>query len=356
MIEYLETIFLDNPIKKYIYFGIIFLFFWISKKWITKSIAFYIYKIFNLSKFVVSKIIFLKWIIKPIEKFILTVFLYLCIKSFTYPHILDFYLFNTLFSTLIESICKGIFIVIFIWFLLRLIDLIVVIIEQQESHKKYSDEHLITFFKDIIKFVLIIMGILLILKIVFNQNIGAILTSLSLVGAAVALATRESLENLIASLIILIDKPFSNGDTVKINDYKGTVEKIGMRSTRIRTFEKVYISVPNKLMVDTIINNISLSTSRRTENTLYLDQSNNIENVLEFILKIHDLFIQDRIMDKNVYLKEIAKESYNIYFYYFTDFKEEEKYYCNFVQTMNIEIIKIATQLSIQWYKPPNQN
>ena len=54
-------------------------------------------------------------------------------------------------------------------------------------------------------------------------------------GAALALAAKESIENLIASFIIFFDKPFFTGDTLKVNNVSGTVEKIGLRSTRIRT-------------------------------------------------------------------------------------------------------------------------
>jgi MscS family membrane protein len=82
---------------------------------------------------------------------------------------------------------------------------------------------------------------------------------------------RESLENIIASFIIFFDKPFTIGDLVKVNNFTGTIEKIGLRSTRIRTQDKTYISVPNKQMVDTIVDNISLRTERKIELDLQLN-------------------------------------------------------------------------------------
>ena len=91
------------------------------------------------------------------------------------------------------------------------------------------------------------------------------LTGLSIVGAAVALALRESLENLIASFIIFFDKPFTLGDLVKVQNITGNVEKIGLRSTRIRTDQKTYITVPNKQMVDSILDNLSLRTQLKGE-------------------------------------------------------------------------------------------
>src|SRR6185369_15383118 len=96
-----------------------------------------------------------------------------------------------------------------------------------------------------------------------NYDIDKILAGLSIVAAALALSARESLENLIASIIIFFDKPFAIGDTLKVQQVTGTVEKIGLRSTRIRTTEKTYVTVPNKQMVDSILDNLSLRTHRR---------------------------------------------------------------------------------------------
>ena len=64
-------------------------------------------------------------------------------------------------------------------------------------------------------YIIYIIGILMVLRYVFNESIGNLVTSLSIVGAAIALATRESMENLIASFIIFFDKPFVVGDLVQ---------------------------------------------------------------------------------------------------------------------------------------------
>ncbi|MFX4497553.1 mechanosensitive ion channel domain-containing protein, partial [Acinetobacter baumannii] len=77
-----------------------------------------------------------------------------------------------------------------------------------------TDNQFIIFFKDFFKAIVVIIGALLIIRFSFNKNISSVLTGLSIVGAAVALATRESMENLIASFIIFFDKPFTVGDLV----------------------------------------------------------------------------------------------------------------------------------------------
>ena len=158
--------------------------------------------------------------------------------------------------------------------------------------------------------ILVIIGGLLFIRFVFNKDVGNLLTGLSIVGAAIALATRESLENLIASFIIFFDKPFVTGDSVKVHNFTGTIEKIGLRSTRIRTVDKTYISVPNKQMVDSIVDNISLRTQRKAELRLELKLSvttNELKDLLASIKRILGEKIQ--VQRNAVYFSETGKNA-----------------------------------------------
>jgi MscS family membrane protein len=150
------------------------------------------------------------------------------------------------------------------------------------------------------------------ISVVFHKNINSILAGFSIVAAAMALAARESLENLIASFIIFFDKPFTSGDLLKVNNITGTVEKIGLRSTRIRTAEKTYVTVPNKQMVDSIVDNLSLRTHRRAEFKLVLDNRNSAEQIRVLIEGIKDLLKDKRIVESGVFLTDIAAEGYTI--------------------------------------------
>jgi len=155
--------------------------------------------------------------------------------------------------------------------LIRAIDFAAILLEQRAGQSPdQSDNQLIVFFKDFFKVLIIIISLLVIIRFAFGWNIGSLLTGLSIVGAAIALALKESLENLIASFIIFFDKPFATGDLVKVNAITGTVEKIGLRSTRIRTEQKTFVTVPNKQMVDSVLDNFSLRTQRRAELKLEL--------------------------------------------------------------------------------------
>jgi MscS family membrane protein len=138
------------------------------------------------------------------------------------------------------------------------------------------------------------------------------------VGAAIALALRESLENLIASFIIFFDKPFTTGDQVKVQNLTGTVEKIGLRSTRIRSEAKTFVSVPNKQMVDSVLDNLSLRTQRRNEIRLEVDLLTPADKLRLMVEEIRKLISREEIEDSSVYMTEIQAHAYIVVAEYFT--------------------------------------
>jgi MscS family membrane protein len=188
---------------------------------------------------------------------------------------------------------------------------------------------------------------MMILKFTFGYNITNLLTGLSIVGAAIALALRESLENLIASFIIFFDKPFSMGDVVKIQTFTGTVEKIGLRSTRIRTDQKTFITVPNKQMVDSILDNLSLRTQRKGELRLevgLLTPSPLLDQLITGIRKITD---RKEIESSTVLLNDITSSAFLILIEYFTGPITMAEF--NTVkEQVNFEILKLMEELQIE--------
>ena len=189
---------------------------------------------------------------------------------------------------------------------------------------------------------------LLVLKFSFNKNIGNILTGLSLVGAAIALATRESMENLIASFIIFFDKPFTVGEQVKVNGFTGTIEKIGLRSTRIRTNEKTYISVPNKQMVDTIVDNISLRTQRKTELQLELSLSASASSLTTLLDAIRALLNTQKIDSAYVYLHDTGKHAHVVMVEYFSSATDEYEDYLMLREKINMALIELLESHKIE--------
>lgn len=96
-------------------------------------------------------------------------------------------------------------------------------------------------------------------------KVGGIIASLGITGLAVALAAQETLSNLLGSIVILADRPFFLGDRVKIVADEGTVEHIGIRSTRLRTTDGDVITIPNRTVAASTVRNYSKTTQQLTE-------------------------------------------------------------------------------------------
>jgi MscS family membrane protein len=242
----------------------------------------------------------------PIEQFLLFLVAIIAIYELKFPTAWDLNLFKLSLQQLIDSVVKLMFIILLIRVTLRTLEFIAIILENKARlTKDLSDDQLVLFFRDFFKVILYIIGVLLVLRYVFNENIGNLVTSLSIVGAAIALSTRESLENIIASFIIFFDKPFTVGDLVKVNGFTGTIEKIGLRSTRIRTQEKTFISVPNKQMVDSIVDNISLRSERKIEMDLQLSVTTSAQALADFANHLRDFLKSEN--DLNSYLVFVSE-------------------------------------------------
>ena len=250
-----------------------------------------------------------------------------------------------------EAVVKLFFIILFIRVCLRTLEFVAIILEEKARlTKDQTDDQLVLFFRDFFKVILYIIGFLFILHYVFNENIGNLVTSLSIVGAAVALSMRESLENIIASFIIFFDKPFTIGDLVKVNNFTGTIEKIGLRSTRIRTQDKTYISVPNKQMVDNIVDNISLRTQRKIELDLQLSVATTASQ-----LAAYSQYLQNEISQlKNVsnvmaYVSEAGKQYHVLHIECLVSMDLEYNEFIVLKEKINVRAIQYANDHNIHF-------
>jgi MscS family membrane protein len=231
---------------------------------------------------------------------------------------------------------------------LRTIDFIAMILERKaDLNPGHSGNQLIVFFKDFFKVIIVIIGLLMVLNLAFNFDIRSFITGLSIVGAAIALALRESIENLIASFIIFFDRPFATGDLVKVLNVTGTVEKIGLRSTRIRTDQKTFVTVPNKQMVDTVLDNLSLRTQRKAELKLEISlntSSAKIESLIEGIKKI---IARNNTEESSVYLLDITGQHFLIQAEFFTAPATIAEFNAT-RQEVNLQALKLMEELQIE--------
>jgi len=319
--DFLDQIYLDNSIRSYIVVGGTILLVLILKRYFSRYIAAILYRLFHRIWKNVAKQNFTDLILEPLEWFLFIMIAVFAIDKLNFPSAWEYKIYGHSIEDIVTRLGIGIIIVSFTWFLLRIIDFIALVLEQRAAATAdKSDDQLVIFFRDFLKVIVGIIGFLMLVKACFNQPIGNLLTSLSIVGAAVALAAKESLENLIASFIIFFDKPFTAGDTLKATNVTGTVEKIGLRSTRIRTADKTLVTVPNKLMVDSVVDNWSMRTHRRAEIKLELAVNTPAATIQSLIKTIKEKLGADgnQVTSYTVHLTEITRNGNIIQAEYFT--------------------------------------
>ncbi len=319
--EFLTKVYFDNTVKAYLIVGGIILLVFLFKRYLSRYLASLTYRIANMIFKNVDRKNYIDFVADPIEWFMVITIAVFAIDKLNFPTALHFKIYGHTSQDIIERIGPFIMIATFTWLLLRLIDFIAIILEQRANQTPdVRDNQLIVFFRDFLKVIIGIVGVLWIVKASFYQPIGNVLTGLSIVGAGLALAAKESLENLIASFIIFFDKPFFTGDLVKVNTVTGVVEHIGLRSTRVRTGEKTLITIPNKQMVDSMVDNWSMRTGRRAEIKLDLHPQTNATAIENFIEHARQLLESNKsVIDSySISLKDISRNGISVVVEYFT--------------------------------------
>jgi MscS family membrane protein len=139
----------------------------------------------------------------------------------------------------------------------QLLDFISNLIEKQMAHHGNSSGiSAVLFLRRAAKVALVVLGVIFILSL-FGFNVTTWLTALGIGGIALALGTQKTVENFVGSVTLIADHPIRVGDFCRAGDVVGTVESIGMRSTRFRTGERTVVSIPNGELSSTRIENFA---------------------------------------------------------------------------------------------------
>ncbi len=150
---------------------------------------------------------------------------------------------------------------------------------------------------------------------VWGFPVASLLAGLGIGGLALALAAQKTVENLFGSFSIGIDQPFREGDFVKVEDFVGTVERIGLRSTRFRTLDRTLVSLPNGKLADLRVESFAARDRIRlacTLNLVYGTTAAQLRRVLEGIegiLRGHPKIWPDAVV---VRFKELGTTSLEV--------------------------------------------
>lgn len=119
------------------------------------------------------------------------------------------------------------------------------------------DDKMAPMVRKTLRTVTVILGLVQIAQQLSDKPITSILAGLGVGGLAVALAAQDTIKNFFGSLVIFADHPFQLGDCVRVDGEDGTVEEVGMRSTRLRTFDGHLVTIPNGELANKTIRNIT---------------------------------------------------------------------------------------------------
>ena len=133
-----------------------------------------------------------------------------------------------------------------------------------------------------------IIGIVMALSNV-GVNISALLGTLGIGGIAFALAAQDTIKNIFGAFTILTDKPFAIGDTIKIDSFEGTIIDVGVRSTKMRTYDKRIVTFPNYKISDASIENVSSEPMRRIVMQLGLTYDTTPEKMSEALSILREM-------------------------------------------------------------------
>ncbi|OQW98503.1 MAG: hypothetical protein BWK74_04405 [Desulfobacteraceae bacterium A6] len=243
-----------------------------------------------------------------------------------------------------------------VFFFYSLVDVAVYQITEYAGREDTQlDLSFVQMFRIIARALVIIFGAVYIIQVVFGKPMSTLLAGLGIGGLAVALAAQDTLKNFFGSIMIMLDKPFGIGQLVQVEDFKGTVEKIGFRSTRMRTVEGHLVTVPNEKIAASSIKNITNRPFiRRTSNitVTYDTPPGKVERAVSIIKEIladHEGMLPD--YPPRVFFDEFNDVSLNIlmtYWYSPPDYWEFKA----FCEKVNLKIMRAFEAEGIEFAFP----
>ncbi|RME79313.1 MAG: mechanosensitive ion channel family protein [Planctomycetota bacterium] len=187
------------------------------------------------------------------------------------------------------------------WFLSKFVDALQIHLNIKAEEAKIGlDKQIIRLISKTLKaFIWIISAVLILQNL--GYSISGLLAGLGIGGLAVAMAAKDTLANLFGSITVFLDRPFKIGDIVTVESCTGTVEEIGFRSTRIRTFEDTLITIPNQKLTNAEVENISKRHWRKVRTVIGVTYETTMEQMKQIILDIKQVLDgHSKILDDHI--------------------------------------------------------
>ncbi|HBP39185.1 MAG TPA: hypothetical protein DD640_10710 [Clostridiales bacterium] len=204
-----------------------------------------------------------------------------------------------------------------------------------------------------VQIAIILIGILMVLSR-WVANVSGLLAGLGIGGLAIALAAQDTAANFIGSIAIMLDKPFAVGDWIEVDAFAGTVENVGLRSSRIRTLDQTLVSIPNSRLASSNVVNGSRRTKRRVAFKFNINQTNEPEAVAAFVERAKAILAADADVEQEgilVYFDGFAANMLEISVSYYTvvDFTAMTAVR----ERINFTLLRAARELDLSYFPRP---
>ncbi len=241
-----------------------------------------------------------------------------------------------------------------IWTAFRLIDLLTsFLLRKAAATETKFDDVFIPLVSRSLKVFVTCVGLVTFAQ-AFGWPIAGLLSGLGLGGLALAFAAKDTLANLFGSVTVLVDRPFEIGDWVVTDGVEGTVETVGMRSTRIRTFYNSLITVPNSKLITATVDNMGRRRYRRIKTMLGLEYDTPPEKLDAFCEGVRELLRRHPYTRKDyyhVYFNQFSGSSLDVLLYCFlecpdwaVELRERHRLFC--------DILRLAEELGVSFAFP----
>ena len=267
-----------------------------------------------------------------------------------------FLLFLEIKGEILYHILKALLIFDMFWALFNTVN----VFEDKVFHfiGKYgrASREMASFIIKITKVLIISLAVIALLQ-EFGINVTGFLASLGLGGLAFALAAKDTAANIFGGIAILTDNIFKIGEWIKVGNAEGVVEDIGMRTTKIRAFDKRLIIVPNSIIANSNVENFSRREKRRVVMRIGLTYNTSAQVIKEVVEEIRNMLLNHPEIAKDesllIYFDEYEDSSLSIFCYFFTN-TAVWKEYLRIKEDINLKIKDIIQKYPTDFAFPSN--
>ncbi len=253
--------------------------------------------------------------------------------------------------------CAAVAVIAAAWVVFRMVDIAEDVLQRLTSKTETQlDDQLVPLIRKTLRVFVVIVTGLLIAQGIYKWDIGPLVAGLGIGGLAFALAAKDTIANLFGSVTIFTDRPFQLGDRIKIKGHDGTVEEVGFRSTRIRTLVGHLVTLPNAVITNEPIENVSKRSSlKRVLNvTVTYDTSpEKVQRAVDILREMLAARMEHFHPDKppRVYFSDFNADSLNIVVYYWYA-PAEWWNYMEFSDAFNFELLTRYNDEGIEFAFP----